>query len=128
MRLLLDTNIVIPIVENQTARLPQDIQTLLQDVRVDASTSLVALWEIAIKSRVGKLNLLVQPVDVGRMIRAASVSVLDIIEEHIFADIGPEPETRDPFDRLLLGVCAAEARKLVTLDKVLSVHPLAWQP
>ncbi len=46
---------------------------------------------------------------------------------HAIADIGIEPVTKDPFDRLLLGVCAAEGMKLVTLDRALSNHPLAWQ-
>jgi len=36
----------------------------------------------------------------------------------------PEPESRDPFDRLLLAQCQVENLKLVTLDRDLLKHAL----
>lgn len=46
------------------------------------------------------------------------------IKEHALTAIGPEPLTNDPFDRLLLGVCAVEHMKLLTLDRAMLDHPL----
>ena len=45
----------------------------------------------------------------------------------LLADAEPEPQTRDPFDRLLLGQCQVENLRLVTLDRALAAHPLAWR-
>jgi len=53
--------------------------------------------------------------------------LLGIELQHVVADIGPEPETKDPFDRLLLSTCAAENFTLVTVDRALVDHPLAWR-
>jgi PIN domain nuclease of toxin-antitoxin system len=53
--------------------------------------------------------------------------MLVINPEHVLATVEPEPATRDPFDRLLLGQCQVENMRLVTLDRALSSHPLAWR-
>jgi PIN domain nuclease of toxin-antitoxin system len=55
------------------------------------------------------------------------VQLIGIEFQHVVANINPEPPTKDPFDRLLLGVCAAEKLQLVTMDRALSGHPLAWR-
>lgn len=38
----------------------------------------------------------------------------------------PEPATKDPFDRLLLAVCACEGMKPLTTDARLAGHRLVW--
>ena len=43
------------------------------------------------------------------------------------ADLKPEPQTRDPFDRLLLAQCAVEGLRLVTRDRALAKHRLSWK-
>jgi PIN domain nuclease of toxin-antitoxin system len=40
----------------------------------------------------------------------------------------PEPETRDPFDRLLLAQCRVEDLQLATVDRSLTGHRLALKP
>ena len=42
-------------------------------------------------------------------------------------ELDPEPPTRDPFDRLLLAQCAVDNLRLVTVDRALAGHPLAWR-
>jgi PIN domain nuclease of toxin-antitoxin system len=53
--------------------------------------------------------------------------LLPVEFRHVVADIGLEPSTKDPFDRLLLSVCAAERLRLLTGDGALMEHPLAWR-
>jgi PIN domain nuclease of toxin-antitoxin system len=86
-----------------------------------------SLWEIEIKSRIGKLPLKNPVRNWPGMLENAGASILSIKLQHVVADIGPEPETNDPFDRLLLSTCAAEKFRLVTVDRALVDHPLAWR-
>ncbi len=55
------------------------------------------------------------------------ISLLDIDHHHVLAELDPEPATRDPFDRLLLAQCQVEGMQLVTIDRALAGHPLAWR-
>jgi PIN domain nuclease of toxin-antitoxin system len=86
-----------------------------------------SIWEIAIKHRIGKLSISFNLSRLPRILEDIGIAVLDIEPKHALADIGIEPITKDPFDRLLLGVCAAEGMKLLTIDKALVDHPLAWR-
>jgi PIN domain nuclease of toxin-antitoxin system len=61
------------------------------------------------------------------LIHSCGFDLLQIDENHVLAEITPELAHRDPFDRLLLGVCAAQGVRLLTIDKVLAMHPLAWR-
>ncbi len=89
--------------------------------------SLASLWELAIKARLGKLPLAIALRQWPGALREMGFALLPIYSDQVLADIGPEPTHKDPFDRLLLGVCAAENMRLVTLDRALINHPLAWR-
>ena len=126
-RVLLDTNIVIAVTEDRFDQLSKSVRTLLRHDSEAIFVSVTSLWEIAIKHRLGKLELSVPPKELSVVLRALNFQILEIEEAHVFVDIAPEPQTSDPFDRLLLGVCAAENLELVTRDRVLAKHPLAWK-
>lgn len=125
MRLLLDSHILIEIAR-KTSGLPRHFQALIDDPGSFIHVSTATLWELAIKYRLGKLDPGFDLMQGPALLAEADYVLLDIYYSHVFADIGPEPQTKDPFDRLLLGVCAAEGLKLVTLDRALATHPLVW--
>ena len=86
------------------------------------------MWEIAIKHRVGKL-LLDMPLDaIAPFLESLGIGLLSITASHVTVELEALPKTKDPFDRLLLGICAFEQLRLVTLDRSLRDHPLAWRP
>lgn len=89
--------------------------------------SVVSLWEIAIKMRIGKLNAARSASEVADYFDAAEIPFLPITREHVLAELDERPNTRDPFDRLLLAVCQVEGMRLVTLDRALAAHPIAWR-
>ncbi len=89
--------------------------------------SVATIWELAIKYRLNKLKLEFPLNELPRHLMRIQTGLLDVSVAHTLADIGPEPITKDPFDRLLLGVCATEAMKLLTIDRALIGHPLAWR-
>jgi PIN domain nuclease of toxin-antitoxin system len=55
------------------------------------------------------------------------VVLLPISPTHATTPVDPWPQTNDPFDRILLSVCQVENLRLVTLDRALIDHPLAWR-
>ena len=89
--------------------------------------SAASLWEIAIKTRIGKLDPLHPLEAIPVFCETSAIALLPIDHRHALAAVDPEPGTRDPFDRLLLGQCAVEGMRLVTLDRALADHPLAWR-
>jgi PIN domain nuclease of toxin-antitoxin system len=126
--LLLDTNVVIPLVEGRIDALPAPISAALRATERDISVSVVSLWEMAIKVRLGKLPLKAALSDLPQAIERGGMALLAIEAPHALAEIDPTPETRDPFDRMLLAQCQVEDMRLVTRDRALAAHPLAWQP
>jgi PIN domain nuclease of toxin-antitoxin system len=109
-------------------RIGARIRDALIDPDVTAYVSVASLWEIAIKFRLGKLALDVPLGGLPTLIEAARLALLRIEASHVLAAVDPQPPTRDPFDRLLLAQCAVEQLYLVTTDRQLLAHPLAWRP
>ena len=66
-------------------------------------------------------------VDIARFLERIGVRLLPIEARHVVAAADPEPETRDPFDRLLLAICQVDGLRLATIDRSLVKHPLAVQ-
>jgi PIN domain nuclease of toxin-antitoxin system len=127
MDVLLDTQIIYAVVQNKLPNLPSAIGDLILTDKARVSVSVVSLWEIAIKWRLNKLGLESELGLLPGLIRSHGFSILNIDEAHVLAEIAPELQHRDPFDRLLLGICAVEGMKLLTVDKALVNHPLAWR-
>src|SRR5687767_9188339 len=124
MRLLLDTNVLVRFVEG---RLSGQLSDSISSPEAEVHISVATLWEIAIKVRLGKLPLRVSLPDLPSFIDSVGFTLLTIQALHVLAVPDPEPATRDPFDRLLLGQCMTEGLRLVTLDRTLASHPLSWE-
>jgi PIN domain nuclease of toxin-antitoxin system len=125
MRLLLDTHFVLAAIEGRLQEDEPKLTALMTRDEVATAVSVASLWEIAIKSRLGRLRLSVPLPEIEGSLIAGGAEVVSVVSRHAFAEISPEPATSDPFDRLLLGVCASEGMRLATLDRALTAHPLA---
>ncbi len=125
MRLLLDTHIVLSIVNERTADLPPTLRGVLADSESEFYVSVASLWEIAIKWRLGKLKLSNDLELLPDIVTSGGLELIPINEHHVLATVQPEPMTRDPFDRLLLAQCSVEELRLVTVDRALISHILA---
>jgi PIN domain nuclease of toxin-antitoxin system len=126
MRLLLDTNIVIARSSGWRS-LGARIDNAIESSDNSCFASVVSLWEIAIKKRIGKLDTPHSATEVAEYFDSAEIPLLPITRDHALAELQIEPGTRDPFDYLLLAICQVEGMRLVTLDRVLAAHPLAWR-
>ena len=112
---------------NDVTSLPGKVRGLLAADDMDFFASAAALWEMAIKFRIGKLKLPCMEDDIPHTITLLGLNLLPISATHAVAPVDPWPETEDPFDRMMLSVCKVERLMLVTTDKKLRDHPLAWR-
>ena len=125
MRLLLDTHVLIAALKLHLPKAFPGFAEELSRPNTVANVSVASLWEIAIKSRLGKLDV---GMPLGRIVpfcREAGFGILAISPKHAIAAVEPEPATRDPFDRLLIAQCVVEGLRLATVDRALRDHPLA---
>jgi PIN domain nuclease of toxin-antitoxin system len=125
MRLLLDTHIFLALIARSVANLPTAVGAALSDPDAEHFLSAASLWEIAIKSRLGKLRLRTRLEALPELLDILGIKVVAIDARHALASVESEPTTRDPFDRMLLAQCQVEGLRLVTMDRALASHPLA---
>ncbi|MBC8036440.1 MAG: PIN domain-containing protein [Rhizobiales bacterium] len=127
MKFLLDTHYAIKLVDRHAGGMHEpDVLEKVQE-QGELAISVASLWEVAIKSRLGKLPLLLNAAKWPSMLAALEIPLLRITHGHVLAEIGPLLGTNDPFDRLLLGICVAEDMRLVTADRALIGHQFAWR-
>jgi PIN domain nuclease of toxin-antitoxin system len=85
--------------------------------------SVVSGWEIAIKSRLGRLPLPEQAGKfVRRMIERHALAVLPVNLAHTLLDADLPAIHNDPFDRLLVAQAKLEGMTLVTDDRVVTQY------
>ena len=123
---LLDTNILIAFINKTVDRLPRRIGILLESAEVRPVVSVVSPWEIAIKHASGKLRLGHPVAELPALIPLYGFKLLPMILDHAIEVAVPESRTNDPFDRLLLAICACEGLKLLTTDTKLAGHRLVY--
>jgi PIN domain nuclease of toxin-antitoxin system len=127
MRLLLDSHVLLAITHGQAASLGRNIVSLLDAGEHEKVVSTASLWELAIKHRLDKLQLRIPLMDLPTYFLSLEYRLLDVSYHHAIEELEELPPTRDPFDRLLLAQCQVEGMKLVTRDRALAKHPLAWR-
>jgi PIN domain nuclease of toxin-antitoxin system len=127
VRLLLDTNVLIALLDERLHALAGPMRDAVTDSEAAVHASVASLWEIAIKVRLGKLALGVSPTLLPELMQRIGLQLIVINHHHVLTVVQPEPATRDPFDRLLLAQCLIENLRLVTNDRALVMHPLAWR-
>jgi PIN domain nuclease of toxin-antitoxin system len=124
MNLLLDTHLVISILDLSLERRFPQLAPILRNIDNENFVSVVSLWEIAIKVRLGKLDIEVPLEKMADTLKRQQVFILMLKSEHAVAEPNPLPPTRDPFDRLLLAQAQIEGMRFVTVDRALADHPV----
>jgi len=118
-RVLLDTHLLIWALGNAD-RLPASIRDLIEDPENDVVFSSASIWEIAIKTRLGRTDFAVRPervateaIDVGfaelPVGWRAAAAVADLPLHHC-----------DPFDRIIVAQAMTEPAHLYTVDRALT--------
>jgi PIN domain nuclease of toxin-antitoxin system len=127
LRLLLDTNIIIMLAQND-CRMPSACKALLAQPETEAVVSTIAFWEIGIKYRSGKLELFNTPDELRAYMPDWGIEVLALTSRHAVADPALPAPLKDPFDRMLVAIAEVEQMRFLTTDAKLLDHHLAWRP
>lgn len=115
MKLLLDTQILLW-AAGQPERLSAPARKLLNDPGHELLFSAASLWEIAIKSGLGRADFRVEPRLLRRGLLDNGYTELPVTSEHaVSVDTLPALH-KDPFDRILLAQALCEGVTLLTAD------------
>ena len=119
MRLLLDTHILLWWLRNHPA-LSLRARALISDPVNNVFVSPISLWEIAIKTRLGKLAADVD--EIREAVAAYGFVPFPFLIEHAVAVSQLPDHHRDPFDRALIAQARGEPLRLLTHDALLAAY------
>jgi len=124
MNHLIDTQVLIWY-QLQSDRLNPKVYALIKNPEQQILVSVVSLFEIAIKQKIGKLPEFDVPISVlSEVISRDGFSLLGIDAAHIarYGDIPLLPQHRDPFDRLLLATALHENIPIISADQNFALY------
>ena len=118
MRLLLDTHLLLWAAAS-SKRLSREARDLIEDEANDVHFSAASIWEIAIKSGLGRSDFRIDIAALAAALPAMGLTELPVTAGHAVAVTRLAAIHRDPFDRLLIAQSVSEPLVLVTNDAVL---------
>lgn len=123
MRLLLDTHALLWWL-NDDAKLDNHARGLIGDSENDVLVSVVSLWEIAVKLRIGKLDADLE--EILAILPAQGFDRLDISDAHLIALAALPLHHRDPFDHLLMAQAVVEGAHFVSQDRTVALYGIPF--
>ncbi|BAK85337.1 MULTISPECIES: type II toxin-antitoxin system VapC family toxin [Acetobacteraceae] len=122
MRILLDTHLLLW-AAGEPDKLSARARTLMEDPGNDLVFSAASLWEITIKTGLGRADFQVDPHLLRRGLIENGYEELPITSQHALA-VGQLPDVhRDPFDRILVAQATVEGLLLLTHDPLVKAYP-----
>lgn len=118
MRLLLDTHVFLWAVAGSALLKPAARQLIESADEVCVSAG--SIWEVAIKSRLGKIEA--DPDDLAAAIDASGFIELPVSAAHAAGVARLAAHHHDPFDRLLVAQALADPLQLLTADAMLALQ------
>jgi len=122
MKLLLDTRLLIW-AAGFPERMSAEARELIADTGNELFFSAASLWEVAIKSGLGRADFAVDARLLRRGLLDNGYSELPVASEHAVAIDGLPSIHKDPFDRLLIAQSMIEGITLLTADDLVSQYP-----
>lgn len=121
--LLIDTESFIWFVENNP-KLPVSIRNVMEDEKCNLFISIASLWEIVIKSSLGKLQLKREIPEIINDVAKNGFTILQIIPQHLITLHKLEYIHKDPFDRIIISQGIAENMQIVSSDGTFSNYKI----
>lgn len=118
MILLLDTHVLLWAV-GPAQRLPIDARDALADPENTVLFSAVSIWEVAIKTAIGRADFNNDPARIAQAARDQGFTELPVTARHAAQVLHLPALHADPFDRLLLAQALVEPAWLFTADRQL---------
>ena len=121
-RFLLDTHALLWWLSDPD-RLHPDAHAAIADPRHQVYVSAASVWEMAIKSTLGKLTV---PDDLEAQLKAHRFDPLAITIQHARHIEGLPLLHRDPFDRMLVAQAQQESLTIITRDPEVQQYDVSW--
>lgn len=121
MRVLLDTHVLLWILA-EPGRLDKETRETIEAGAEEVLFSAASIWEIAIKSRLGRADFAVKPGEVADAARDSGFVELPIVAKAAALVAELPLLHRDPFDRLLVAQAMTEPALLYTADPTLPAY------
>jgi PIN domain nuclease of toxin-antitoxin system len=112
MNLLLDTHVLLWWLSDDE-QLGHSARQAIEAPENLCSVSAASIWEIAIKTALGKLDV---PADIEELLGREGFAALGVSAEHAWEVARLPPIHCDLFDRMLIAQCRLEGLTLVTHD------------
>lgn len=122
MKLLLDTQVLLW-AAGDSARLSPAARKALKSPRNELIFSAASLWEITIKSSLGRDDFRVEPRVLRRGLLDNGYVELPVTSQHAVGLDALPPLHRDPFDRILVAQAITEGITLMTSDGQVAQYP-----
>lgn len=121
MRLLLDTHLLLW-TAGKSHMLSKEAVELIAAPDNEIAYSVVGLWEIVIKNRLGRRDFSVDLPLLRRRLLDNGYRELSVVGEHAIALEALPLHHRDPFDRILIAQAMVEGMTLLTVDAALASY------
>lgn len=124
MRYLLETNALLWFLANDK-KLSHRARQLIESSSNESVLSVVSLWEIAIKTALGKLDL-AEPFEqmFPKQLQLNRIEVLDITVDSLIKLTTLPFYHRDPFDRLIIAQGLTEELPTISVDTVFDAYSI----
>lgn len=127
MILIPDTHILLWALDSPE-RLPPGIRDQLEASGNEVYFSAASIWEIAIKTALGKVDFPYSPEEIAQCARETGFVELPITSSHGARVASLPHHHRDPFDRLLIAQAMLTPARLLTADDALAPYSeLVWK-
>lgn len=117
MQYLIDTHVFLWFVSN-AKELNQTAKTLLEDENNEIFLSIASLWEISIKTALGKLTINGTYESVIDDVTDNSIQILPINFAHTVEQNRQPFHHRDPFDRIIVSQAIVENIDFISADAI----------
>jgi PIN domain nuclease of toxin-antitoxin system len=124
MRIIIDSHIFLHMIR-EPERLSPAQREAVKDRANDVLLSHASVWEMLIKSRIGKLVLPDSPeVVFGTLMDTMRVRLLPITMAHILRTHDLPLHHKDPFDRIIVAQAQVETLPVVSSDRFLPAYDI----
>jgi PIN domain nuclease of toxin-antitoxin system len=122
LKLLLDTHLLLW-AASQPKRLSAEARRLIEEAENELLFSAASIWEVAIKSGLGREDFQADARVFRRELLDNGYSELPILSQHAAATADLPQIHKDPFDRLLIAQSLVEGITLLTADPFVARYP-----
>jgi PIN domain nuclease of toxin-antitoxin system len=127
MQYLLDTHSFLWFINGDDS-LSSRVKKEIANIDNKCFLSIASLWEIAIKTSIGKLSLQSSFDHIATILLDNEIELLPISLSHLQTLLNLEYRHRDPFDRLIISQAISEDLTIITKDDLFSNYKvkISW--